>query len=241
MEICMHHPDLPDPPKTVARRRLIRGALSAPALMTVCSGSAFAAGSNMRALANAANAVTPPAAWITPGPDTYLRVPLYKATVSCRSAAQQIAGGSAAPSKLKDSALAGVKNDAGSNAASKSGSQSPNKDCSSSESLFIKGSDLSTFTRSRNMPNPGQYLQIDAKSFMTKGAPVDSFAPTLSADSTSQGQVNQSELSRVNQNIALRFDSSGVIVGVGDSGNVGQGGMVGMSAMVSAFPQFGQR
>jgi hypothetical protein len=38
---------------SAARRRLIRGALAAPAVMTVCSGSAFAAASNMRCLANA--------------------------------------------------------------------------------------------------------------------------------------------------------------------------------------------
>ena len=86
----MHHPDLPDPPKTAARRRLIRGALSAPALMTVCSGSAFAQASNMRCLANAANAATPPAAWGTTAADadTFLRVRLYLVTTreNCDSA-----------------------------------------------------------------------------------------------------------------------------------------------------------
>ena len=74
----MDHPDLLNPQPPSARRRLIRGALSAPALMTVCSGSAFAQASNMRCLANAANAATPPAAWGTTGTDTFLRVPLYK-------------------------------------------------------------------------------------------------------------------------------------------------------------------
>ena len=209
----MDHPDLPKPQPTSARRRLIRGALSAPALMTVCSGSAFAAASSTRALANAANAVTPPAAWVTPGPDTYIRVPLYKVTESCSS---------------------NVQGDAGSGAGSKLGSAVPNNNCIASESLYIKGSDLSTFKRSTNMPNPGQYLQIDARNYMTKGAPVDSFTQTLSTSGTGQAQVSQSELSRVNQHIALRFDSSGVIVGIGDRANGGQGGMVGMSAFVSA-------
>ena len=76
----MDHPDLLKPQPTSARRRLMRGALSAPALMTVCSGSAFAQASNMRCLANAANATTPPAAWGTAGTDTFLRVRLYLVT-----------------------------------------------------------------------------------------------------------------------------------------------------------------
>ena len=73
----MDHPDPSTKLKTSARRRLIRGAFSAPALMTVCSGSAFAQASNMRCLANAANAATPPAAWGTTSSDTFLRVRLW--------------------------------------------------------------------------------------------------------------------------------------------------------------------
>ena len=76
----MDHPDLPNPQPTSARRRLMRGALSAPALMTVCSGSAFAQASNMRCLANAAGATTPPAAWGTTSTDTFLRVQLWRVT-----------------------------------------------------------------------------------------------------------------------------------------------------------------
>lgn len=81
----MNQSDLPDPQRTSARRRLIRGALSAPALMTVCSGSAFAQASNMRCLANAANATTPPAEWGTTRTDLFLRVRLFlvRTTENC--------------------------------------------------------------------------------------------------------------------------------------------------------------
>ena len=86
----MDHPDLPNPQPPSARRRLIRGVLAAPALMIVCSGSAFAQASNIRCLANAANATTPPGAWgtTTANADTFLRVRLYLVTTreNCDSA-----------------------------------------------------------------------------------------------------------------------------------------------------------
>jgi len=186
----MDHPDLPNPQKASARRRLIRGALSAPALMTVCAGSAFAAASNLRCLANAAGATTPPAAWGTTGGDTYLRVQLYR-VITCTTTA-------------------------------------PSTVCVAQPALhYIRGNDLNMYVRGPGMPNNSQYLQIDPVSYVTIGLPVPNVVapPTI----TSEGLVGQY--------VAIRFNSSGVIVGIGVPGSGGQGGMVGMSCWLSAFPR----
>ena len=65
---------------TAARRRLIRGAFSAPAALTLCSGAAIATTSNSRCVSSqAATPVLP--ANIGPA-DTWLRVPVYLITGS---------------------------------------------------------------------------------------------------------------------------------------------------------------
>lgn len=73
------------------RRKLVRGVFSAPAVMTVCSGSAFAAASNpMRCVANHVNGTNPKKSAIAPSgsmvsstaPDSVLRVQLKKKTIS---------------------------------------------------------------------------------------------------------------------------------------------------------------
>ena len=58
-----------------ARRRLIRGVFSAPAALTLCSGSAFAAASNQQCVANAAVAAVQPLA--VAAADTWIRVRAY--------------------------------------------------------------------------------------------------------------------------------------------------------------------
>ena len=184
-----------DSQSTSARRRLIRGALSAPALMTVCSGSAFAQASNMRCLANAANATTPPAAWGTTSPDTFLRVQLYKVTTSqCNS-------------------------------------QSNN--CSIVDTRYIKGADLSLYARNAAMPNNNQYLQINPVTYVTIESPVN---PPLATFTTNDFTTTLISEGYVNQYVAVRFDSSGMIVGVGVPGSGGQGGMVGTSCWASFSP-----
>lgn len=60
-----------------ARRRLIRGVFGAPAALTLYSGSAFAASSNLRALANL---IDNPELSADPG-ETWVRVPVYESTV----------------------------------------------------------------------------------------------------------------------------------------------------------------
>jgi hypothetical protein len=64
------------PLKDSARRRLVRGAFAAPAVLTLCSGSALAAASNERCLANK---VTQGQATFLSGPvdGTWLRVQRY--------------------------------------------------------------------------------------------------------------------------------------------------------------------
>ena len=58
-----------------ARRRLIRGAFAAPAIMTVCSGSALANSSSLRCVANQVNA--PAAPGVTSATDSWVRVQLW--------------------------------------------------------------------------------------------------------------------------------------------------------------------
>ena len=65
--------------KQAARRKLVRGVFAAPALMTVCSGSAWATGSSLRCLTRHVTdntSVTPKVGDI----DTWARVQLHKAT-----------------------------------------------------------------------------------------------------------------------------------------------------------------
>ena len=65
--------------KQAARRKLVRGVFAAPALMTVCTGSAWATGSSLRCLTRHVTDGTS----ITPkvgGLDAWARVQLHKAT-----------------------------------------------------------------------------------------------------------------------------------------------------------------
>jgi hypothetical protein len=60
-----------------ARRRLIRGAFAAPAALTLCSGSAFAAASSdLRSIARQVNDPRYPKVEANPT-DTWVRVPVY--------------------------------------------------------------------------------------------------------------------------------------------------------------------
>ena len=65
--------------KQAARRKLVRGVFAAPALMTVCSGSAWATGSSLRCLARHVTdntSATPKVGDL----DAWTRVQLHKAT-----------------------------------------------------------------------------------------------------------------------------------------------------------------
>ena len=73
----MHSPSQSPPSTPAARRKLVRGLFAAPALMTVCTGSAFAAQSSLRCLAQHVASNTD----ITPkvgGLDTWTRVQLHQ-------------------------------------------------------------------------------------------------------------------------------------------------------------------
>ncbi len=72
----MHSPIETPSQKQAARRRLVRGVFAAPAIMTVCSGSAFAAGSSLRCLqSQCANPSVQPVANALDG---WLRVQLWQ-------------------------------------------------------------------------------------------------------------------------------------------------------------------
>ena len=69
------------PPSTpAARRKLVRGLFAAPALMTVCTGSAFAAQSSLRCLAQHVASNTSIIPKVREGLDAWTRVQLHKAT-----------------------------------------------------------------------------------------------------------------------------------------------------------------
>ncbi len=230
----MDHPDPPTPHQVSARRRLIRGALTAPALMTVCSGSAFAAASNLRCLANAANATTPPSTWGSSSPDTFLRVRLYKVTTCPAARPGSSSNNFSADVDNQASNLTGV--DAKlpgqpQTLAATAKSTGPVKTTTTGvcanpvETFYIKGSDLGTYARSGSMPTNLQYLQINASTYVTVGSPVS--PPGTTPTVLSQGYVDQY--------VALRFNSSGEIVGIGPPGSAGQGGMVGQSCWTSTL------
>jgi hypothetical protein len=159
---------------------LLRGAVAAPALMTVCSGSAAATASNLRCLVNANNMPNPAPAGVTQA-DTFTRVRLFKRKVCT------ITSG-----------------------------------CTTSEDRFyILGDDLRLLTsRGSGMPGPGQAIRINPSSYQTIGSPGALPAPAQAHDPGGY----------VNQWAAVRFDSTGKVVGLGDST---QGGMVGSSCWAS--------
>ena len=64
-------------PNQAARRKLVRGVFAAPAIMTVCSGNAFANTSNLRCLARNVNVNTNATPKVG-GLDTWTRVQLYQ-------------------------------------------------------------------------------------------------------------------------------------------------------------------
>jgi hypothetical protein len=70
-------PTTPNPAKTSERRRRLLRGFTAPAVMTICSGSAFAAASNLRCIAN--NATVQPEVVVSSDPASavWVRAPLY--------------------------------------------------------------------------------------------------------------------------------------------------------------------
>lgn len=74
----MNTPQQKPTSRQAARRKLLRGAFSAPAVMTLYSGNALAAGSSLRCLTNQVNgANTTKTVAVSSSLDTWLRVPLY--------------------------------------------------------------------------------------------------------------------------------------------------------------------
>ena len=230
----MDNPDLPQVQRTTARRRLIRGALSAPALMTVCSGSAFAAASNLRCLVNAAGATTPPAAWGTTTPSvvpTFVRVQLFKVVTCPPSLRKPSSSSLAADVDVQTPGLVGVNGKVSGQPESAATGAMLNRSvggattgsCTNVDTYYVRGADLGTYARTSDIPANGKYIKIDNLNYATVGSPIDPPAP---ASVVSQVLVAQY--------VALRFNSSGVIVGIGAPGT-GGGGMVGTSCWTSTL------
>ena len=205
-----------------ARRRLIRGALAAPALMTLCSGSAFAAAST-RCLANAQTMPQPADSGITtPTGDTYLRVRLYKVTThavtpcttatTSTPAVDTTATGKDKPKKPKDPGSADESIPV----------PATDPPCTPVDKFYVKGADLGTYPRGPGMPSKLQYLEISPTTYLTSGSPVSPPTPVVS-----EGYVSQWA--------ALRFDASGTIVGIGERTSTG-GALLSLNCWNSAFP-----
>ncbi len=199
----MEQTPTPSPGHAAARRRLlVRGAMAAPALMTVCSGASAATASNLRCLTNAN---TIPQTGLLPGTtaqDSYMRVQLYKVTVV-------------------DSLTTGTSGSGNRTGAPKKNSGSDSSTTNTTtDQFFIKGDDLQLLTtRGAGIPTSGQAIRINPATYVTIGSPGP--LPTAAA-STTPGYVNQWA--------AVRFDSSGAVVGLG-ADNVGA--MVGASCWAS--------
>ena len=74
----MSSPDKNPTSRQAARRKLLGGAFSAPAVLTLYSGNALAAGSSLRCITNQVNgANTTKTVAVSTSLDTWLRVPLY--------------------------------------------------------------------------------------------------------------------------------------------------------------------
>jgi hypothetical protein len=86
------HTPTQERPALGRRRMLMRGALAAPALMTVCTGAGatMATASNLRCLTNATHNPTPAAVGITGSAgDSFMRVRLWKYSVQVKDANNQ--------------------------------------------------------------------------------------------------------------------------------------------------------
>lgn len=76
----MSSPEKHPSARQAARRKLLRGAFAAPAVLTLHSGSALATGSSLRCLQYQANTV--PTTKPTGGMDAFVRVPVYPMTTN---------------------------------------------------------------------------------------------------------------------------------------------------------------
>ena len=102
----MHSPSDQSSPLRAARRKLVRGVFVAPAVLTVCSGSAFAAASNpLRCVENHVTGTSAKSAAVLPtgtgssavAPDAFLRVQLRSKLVSMSATSYYVSGGDLAP------------------------------------------------------------------------------------------------------------------------------------------------
>ena len=200
--------DHPSSTASAARRKLIRGAFAAPALMTVCSGSAFAVASHLRCLENAQNSPTPPAPWGSDVIDGYSRVQLVMVRETPR---KTLSGSEASIAENNERVTAGTA----SGMYSPDMKDKPPKDSADaapasgtppvSERYFVRGDDpiFSRYRASSRLSSSSQWQEIDINTYQPLGTPVEPPNGTVKL---------------VEKYVIVRYDADGVIVGFGSGG-----------------------
>lgn len=224
-ELSMDRPSRTELPG-VGRRRLLRGAIAAPALMTVCSGSALANASSLRCLTNAQTIPLPPNVPVgSTTTDGYVRVRLWTVSNTCDGTRAPGQGTATAPGL----ALGADRRGAGAGAPggasptpTAGGAPSLDNLCVPQATYFVRGEDLSAYKLSLGMPSSTQWQVITFPGYVTSGGPIAPLGPTgFTPPAPSDYWV------------IVRFNSSGHIVGFGADQ---LGAALGASCLNSAAP-----
>lgn len=251
-------PKPPFAPATPARRRLLRGAVAAPALLTLHSGSMAAMQSSLRCLSNAnSQTMLPPANWGTTATDNVIRVPVYKARLCMNDPPRgntwsgATPSGATAPGSASAAPLATGPGALPVNASPRSGlaaaepapgdgaAPTPANGCGNEVDIFyIKGTlppEVPPEFRGPGFPQSDWFLRVD----VTNAAnPIAIDGPVAALDSPPSSELIPGSETLQGSYVALRIDSSGRVVGVGAnapaSGNAGA--MIGFSCWTSALP-----
>lgn len=227
-------PPVDDSPESTlnARRKLVRGALAAPTLLTLYSGSAFAAASHLRCLVNAnagPNPADAPAGLA--GQDAYARVQL-RAVVTTTAPIETPPADPASiePAPGDPVPIGGDKKpkppkkvpDGGSSEAPAETTEPPELLNGTTTTYFALGTDLGAFKRrGLNVPLDGQAQQFD---------PDNSYAKI---DGIVAAPPDANNLPLSGKFVLVRFDAEGFIV---DLGGGSDGAIIANSCLTSATP-----
>ncbi len=198
--------DHPSSTASAARRKLIRGAFAAPALMTVCSGSAFAVASHLRCLENAQNSPTPPAPWGSDVIDGYSRVQLVmvRETPASRTSSGSDTNTAEDKERVADATASGTHSPDMKDKPPKDPSDAaqPSGTPPVSERYFVRGDDpiFSRYRASSRFSSNSQWQEIDINTYQPLGTPVEPPNGTVKL---------------VEKYVIVRYDADGVIVGFG--------------------------